>query len=346
MPQTKDVESASGPPQADREEEAGYDPAVLETGDPSASGGLEDDYDYEDVAVEGGPEPDAKDDEGGKDEKPVEAKEDETSESASGGFDAELLGHARQLGFDEAEARAFGTPDNLVKGLTSMMDVMEAASQSASGGPQQVGDKKESASGEPQLKLDIVADLLKDENIDPDLASSINGLFNKLNDHYAVQMDQVQKAVGHLILSADQTQRAAQVDSARAYEQRFDSFVESLPAEYVDDVGKGPTAAMGPGEKAFRVRLKIDEKARVLRAGYEGQKNGRMPSERQLLQEAVQLVLGNKAKTAARNELSSKMNKRSSQKIGKATQRVEKPIDREDEAAATWDAYRKAAGLD
>lgn len=339
MPQTEDVEQ----PAVDQE--AGYDPAVLDTSDPTEKP-LEDSYNYDDVTAEGAPEPDVESDEKGKDEvageESAEEKDKETSEPVEDdSFDAELLGHARQMGFDETEARAFGTADNLAKALTSMLDVMEAVPQPT---PQPVEGAKDKAP--PELKLDLVNDLLKGEDIDPELAKSINGLFTKMNDHYANQMDQVQKAVGHLIMTADQTQKTSQADSARAYEQRFDTFIENLPAEYVDDVGKGPTASMGPGEKVLRTRLKIDEKARVLRVGYEGQRNGSMPSEKQLLEEAVQLVLGNKAKTAARNELSAKMNKRSSQTIGKATQRVEKPIDREDQAAASWDAYRKKAGLD
>lgn len=124
-------------------------------------------------------------------------------------------------------------------------------------------------------------------------------------------------------------------------EDRFDKLFDRLDETTVEFTGRGPRFLLDGSSEQGKVRGEIEKRFQVLANSYA--QAGQRASIAQVFDEAVQAVLGKqlreKEKENVLKEVSSKVTKRASQQISRATHRAPQPATRTEKAASFADQF-------
>lgn len=180
----------------------------------------------------------------------------------------------------------------------------------------------------------------KDEDGEPDYDKGIRALpseLERMNEHYAGEMDRISKTVQSL-------QKDAGVVREQQRIEQFDSFVNDLGDEYKDVFGKGKTLDMNTNSSQFKNRQNM---ADIIVNMERGQQQGgvAVSSLKSLLTLARNAVAGDKMAEIQRKKISSGLKKRSKQFQSKPTQREGSELGVNDAIAQKSKAYAREHDL-
>lgn len=238
-----------------------------------------------------------------------------------GGFSAELLDRAKDAGYTEEEAKAFGSPANLERAVTAIdrrladigngslsgaggtggEDASKAGGTGGDGGATDAATKKDGGGELPAgLKFEpFKVELDPEMAADPDVVRTITAM----NEHYAKQLEPFVKHVQGLIELTGQRQN-------EELEARLDGHFDSLGDDYNEVFGKGEGVELlekserndAKAKTALGNRQKVVSEMEALAAGY-SQAGRRMPSEGQLFEKAVRLIFPEHAEKLTRRRI-------------------------------------------
>ncbi len=257
--------------------------------------------------------------ESGEDESTTDESKggDDSKADETVGVDERIISAGRAFGMSRAQLEKMGN-DSATEMVMWAVQEREKAELSKS-----AGVKKEAESEEAEFKpfkLDI--------GEDDDVAAPIAEQFKKMNDHYAEQFEAMQSKHRQDTDSRAQEHDAMvkhiNAQSSASYESRFDTFMSELGPDFEADLGKGATASLERSSSEYKARVKVDDLATVIEAGYKALGH-EPPDERSRLMTAVRGTLGNKTETRARRAVEGKVKKRSTQILERPGSRERSP---------------------
>lgn len=247
-----------------------------------------------------------------------EKKEEAPSDEQIPEWNETLLAQAQELlGYNEKEARAFGTPENLSNAL-GRFDKRIAEIGYKTLPP---ADQQTVAPVSPQSGQIPIVEPVKDFEIklDPEVhGEDVIATFKGMKDFYGQQLSGVQKEVQEMRNDIKKRNAEVMLD-------HFDGMIDGLGKAYKDTFGEGPTNTIR-NEEDYENRMKVMAEMTALKVGF-AQIGFPDPSIPELFARSVRSVFGAKAETIARKEITAKLDKRSTQFIGKPSGREgSKPI--------------------
>jgi len=146
------------------------------------------------------------------------------------------------------------------------------------------------------------------------------------------KLNKLAEQVHQLTSSLQELQEAASEAEDRAIIETCDKFFASLDPEVYPQFGTRPLESLDEDSPEYQARLELLKKADALAAGYE-QVGEEVPSQEQLLEEALSIVAANQKVDAAKREVRKKVEQRSRQRIGRpgGRERAKKPRSEEEE---------------
>lgn len=252
---------------------------------------------------------------GGKDKQPAESEsrgKNETSsdsevEETGDDFDADLLAHAKDLGFSEKEARSLGTPEALRNSLsildremTRRRDAHRARQQQQSQQQRAPEPKQgetspaatenpagsEKKTGKFELKLDP-------QLVDPEVIASFEGM----RDHYEDRIGKLEQQISQMVPAVERVYMEAQAANVR----EFDTAIGKLGPRFVEVLGDGATTEMDQESDAWKARDRIYRRANRLAEDYQAE-GIRVPKLPELIRRAAYVEFPDQAKKQAKDE--------------------------------------------
>lgn len=247
-------------------------------------------------------------------------------------FDTELLRRAEQVGIPAHQAKTWPSPDAL---RTTVNELVW----------QRPGAAQQPAPTQPQQPKPLTVDDFKvgeeftAEDLGETTAKQLNALRNgaaeqafKQDQVHRKQVEDLQRAVGGMV---SQSQASAVHRDA----DTFDTFVQGRK-ELHAHLGKGPMASLKADSPQAKLRCETFNLAQQLAGMYT---NARVQkSAADICSDAVAIVLKDRMKTAANQEVASTLKARKGQALGKATQRTSDARTREQKAIENADARMRA----
>jgi len=286
---------------------------------------LHDDYDYDDSVGDddlstdekdkGDDDKDSADSQKAADETTSSKKEQEKTETETEekpAIDDDLLARAEEMGFTKYEAQSFSNAEDLKRTL----DILDGAWDAKPGGDKEEKAGEKDSQKEPEFKVDLNPD-----EYDEKVIKTFEDLNKFHTDRYAgleAKLNQVLEAVGN--------------EQAAAADVRFESMIEGLGEDFTDTLGKGPGHTLDRKGAQFENRIKLHEEIVRIAAGYAAL-NQRVPTEKELFEQAVGTVFKDKQKNLDMDKLGKKLNKRSKQSLGRAAPRKDKELSPDQRAA-------------
>lgn len=248
------------------------------------------------------------------------AKESPVESAAPDGFSDELLDRAAELGYTLDEIKGFRSEKSLEKEITRVETLQKRLQE------RQTGKK-------PVKETDPV----EETEPEPDWAEMIT------NGHdpevVAVNQKMWQRATKAEAL-VKQVFQAEQDRVIAAQTERFDETLNKIEGfeEILGSGNRGEMLKASPDHAANR--QKVFTKMLVLRRGYE-EAGEKIPSESELIQEAVQASFYKHSQTTARAKLKSDIKKAGSQALSRPNSAGAKPLSGAPAAAAKEDVFWK-----
>lgn len=230
------------------------------------------------------PSDDRKDDDGDDEETPGASGADAASDGEDNDFTDELIARAEEAGFNDEQAKAFGTPAMLEQAITAYERGLAALGRKKQEGSDGDGEVKNpaSASDEPFK-----------HGLDPELYDpSVLKALDAMAAHYESKM----KGLG------DQLQQilSAQEDRAQSeFEVRVEGMIDGLGKSFHDLLGKGSVSA---GSEHAKNRLALIDEMTALAAGYKATGKA-VPKEAELFSRALRSAFGENLSNLAKTEL-------------------------------------------
>ena len=228
-------------------------------------------------------------------------------------FDPALLARGATLGFSKEDAENVGDPkvfETMLNSFSERLAVFGAPPVEPGAPqppptappPQQQPPPETQPSAPEGFKIE-----LDPEAVEPPIVET----FNKLNDHYAAQMAEMQGALGYALAVIQQQQ-------TQSTTKRLDGYFAGLGEEFEPVVGKGTIAGLNP--EFAQVRGEIVTRMTALAQGF--QRIGRpVPPEDQLFQEAVNAVCAGKFREIEAAKVSAQLEKRKGGHVSRPTRR-------------------------
>jgi len=222
---------------------------------------------------------------------------------------------ARQLGYE---------PEEIANLTDAEIEAIERAGRrlrkklSELGQIQQEMTQKEQPSKEGEQAVEKITFTEDDLTLDTDVG------LEKLN--------KLAEQVHAINSSLQEIQQAASQAEDRAIIETCDKFFASLDPEVYPQFGTGTLESLDEDSPEYQARLELLKKADALAIGYE-QSGEEVPSQEQLLEEALSIVAANQKVNAAKREVRKKVEQRSKQRIGRpgGRERAKKPVSEEQE---------------
>ncbi len=255
----------------------------------------------------------------------------------------ELLTKAIQYGLTMVEAKSFKSAAALETTLTHLERVAALPNTDNTDVDKSKADAKDKEAA-PEFKPFVPKPLeLKCENedeIDESTTKSVKAMnehnaaqLKEMNEHYEQQM----KTMSDKLASVHSN---VALQTATNFEKDFDTYVADTGDEYVKELGKGGIRSLDgkSTERANRMKVMntmdvIDDTAR---------KSGvTLSPEKEVFQQALDIVFKDKAKKMATEKAVSSLDKRSKQSIGKPSGKKEtanSPIDKAIKTSKEFDA--------
>ena len=258
------------------------------------SGGSESSNDIDDLKSENTPSGKTGDASGNTEEKTDKS----SNESADNDFSDELLDRATNLGYSLDDIKGFRSENSLEK------DILRS---------ERLHQRLSERQGRQQFNEQPVEQYAPPQEPQPDWAEMIEAGHDP--DVIGLQQQMWQRAAN----AEAMVRHVYQVDQERAWSaqcERFDASINQLE-EYQSILGSGRRGELQKNSPDLASnRDKVFEKMIVLRNGY--QQSGReMPSESDLIQEAVQASFYKHAQETARKKLTGQIKKAGSQALSR-----------------------------
>ena len=240
---------------------------------------------------------------------------------AAAEFDAALLRHARDAGFSDEEARAFGDPAKLQRALTAydreMLNLRRGRQNGQPTQQQQPPQRQpqtppsQQAPREEQPARDASGRFVPREEkfelkLDPNLVDPeiISG-FNALQGHYESRIARLEAALEE----AAPVIRRSWAETQQIKVQQFDTALEKLGESFAELFGNDPTDELDPQSAHFQNRDKIFIAANELAEEYQA-RGKRVPRFAELVRRAAYSEFGDKLKQQARAEVKAELERR------------------------------------
>lgn len=244
-------------------------------------------------------------------------------------FDEELLSRAQQVGIPEHRARAQFSPETLRTTINELVwrepRVLREEAAPATPKEQELTVEHFKV-GEAFDADDLGEDLAKRLNVQRD--QSAVQMFEQHTAHQK-QMEDIKMAMGGMIARSEASQQQGDADT-------FENWVAATP-ELHQFLGKGRTDTLKPDSPQVKLRNRIFHRAKRVAVMYREEGEAKSPAD--ALSDAAAIVLNKQRKTAARQELTSKMTSRKDQSLAKPTQMPGPQASAEERAAAIMDEY-------
>lgn len=258
-------------------------------------------------------------------------------------FDPSLLSAAGLATAEEAKI-LFGTPKALENAVRLMDARSVAVAQVAAPAAPMVPAKTEqqmvipAAEVKPEFKM---PEPPEGEEWDEATVALVTGLQKQFADQLAAQQK---------VIAEQQKQTQAILDERAAIEVRryvedFDGFVNALPDEWNDTLGKGSGFELPKDGIAMKARVQLDQTARLLADGRAKQGQPPLPLN-DLLARALRVAFPQKQEQAVRKQIEAEVVKRHSLKTARPTVRSGgRPKSSLDAAAATAEQWYAKRGM-
>lgn len=211
------------------------------------------------------------------------------AEGETAEFSPNLLARAKELGISFVDAKSLGSPES----LTKVCDELEARADRSPRG----NDKPESRT-EPPAKPERRKLTLDPAVIGEDTAA----ILRQLDEQHAAELEAMREENKSLRERIERNLEAAR-------EERMSQYFDAQ-TDYQDIIGPDHP----------RNRGKVADKMEVLKAGYEAMKR-KVPSERELFQEAFATEFGDKQAAVARRKLTQSLERREKSLTARPDQR-------------------------
>ena len=236
--------------------------------------------------------------------------------------DEQLLGIARQIGFDDSTLAALGTTERIEGAVLGVLRSRRAEKI--------VGEPEK---GQPPERPEAIARLeanFKKDDWDETLATfgtNVVATVNSLVDRYE-RFEHILSDI-YSVMRENETERSF---------QQFDGLIGQLGEEYHELFGTGATRSLNEKTEHYQNRSKVWDAMEMLRQGAIATK-GRAPSDADLFQMATRIVTADKTKEMARSQVEKGLANRRKAAIAKPTGRREKPLSGEEAAIARADKW-------
>lgn len=261
-------------------------------------------------------------------------------------FDPTLLAAAGLATADEAKI-LFGTPKALENAVRLMdarsVAVAQQATTPPAAPPAPVEQQKPlpAAGTKPEFQMPTPPE---GEEWDEATVALVQGLQTQFAEQLAKQQAVIEA-------QAKQTESILQERKAfevRRYVEEFDGFVNALPDEWNDTLGKGSGFELSKDSVAMKARIQLDQTAKLLADGRAAQ--GQPPlAMNELLSRALRVAFPQKQEQAVRKQVEQEVIKRENLKTARPTGRTgAKPksgVDAAAEYAEKWYSKRGMANL-
>jgi len=248
------------------------------------------------------------------------------------GFSTDLLSRAEEAGFDEEEAREFGSPANLEKTLvrvdSRMAEVGRAAIEAAKPDKDEDEDEDDEPrrpargrrkSGKSRREKDDEPEY--DPGIDDDLSPGVGKALKDLQKRHAASLAERDDVIAEMRERVDEVMDERKAEKMDAVKVQIDRAFDAMPKEWQEIFGDGDVRQ---GTKEWDNRIKVlgtaEAMAHSIKVG-----GGRVPTEKNLILRAAHVDFGKHAKKLTRQSLTEKAKKRSSQITSRATSRKQSP---------------------
>ena len=267
-------------------------------------------------------------------ESPVETVDEDTgytpdvsAEQQPVEFPPELLEKAGQLGFRYEDIKALGTPDAVRVAIDR-----ELMSQQQ---PQQ----QEEQQAEPEAPSFDGLKGLVDKGFDEELVNELVETFGTLSTQNEQLQQQMQQMQTNHETTLEQVNNKAAAAEAASMINWFDEKFNSLPDNYQKFVGEGKSEAISQSSSEFQTRETIAQRYVKMREDWKGW-GFSGPNDAEIFDKAVQMTVGDHAKTSARNDIKSQMRKNGSQVTARPTHTQSTAADPRDAAAAFANSHK------
>lgn len=322
----------------DEEEEIDDTPAEDADLDDEGTGEVEpeDDDDDDDDAAEEGDADDSEDDaesDDGEDE-----PEDKQQESPDE-FTQDLLDYASDYGFNEADARDYGTARALRVAIKRERAQREQRSRAAGANGNGNGHAAQEEKDELEEKLAVKK---FEAEYDPEDGQSVRDYINKMNEHYATETTRVARSIHQTYRQQVSGLKSAFRDVAgRDAMREFDGLIKDLGKPYQETFGTGATLTM---QKTAANTVAYQNRVRLFKQFHaQAQMYGEGVDPAELFRKALSAEFRNEEKKRHRSEITDKLRSQGRRTIPKPSPtRSDAPRPKGKKATA---ARERAAGV-
>lgn len=270
---------------------------------------------------------DEDDDSGVDTETPASDGEDDSKKGtdaapAGTGIDAALLSRAHKLGMSAEKAREFESPAALKRALDWAESRTQQGSDTGLSREREEKPADQQQGKKPRINLEAFE---LDERFDPALhamAKNLKGMAEQINSAF----DELEQRTELTNSQAGKLTEWVQQREQEAFYDRFDSWVNSLGADWEPVFGKGGRKDVASNQAAVEARGQVLNEMLIYAAGYrQANPTGQIPDERELFQRAVRALHGDKTEKMAAQKVTQQLrDRRSGQFTTRPTQRQSK----------------------
>ncbi len=244
-------------------------------------------------------------------------------------LDAGLISRAKEAGLSDDDLSVFTTEAQLERVLTHVQRAEDRALVRPTA-------TKEPGEPEPEQVPEELNLGLDPEYQDPEVIKA----FKALDQRHQAQNKELRDQLGELTEHMREQGR-------RAHQSEFDSWVASLPKEYAEFLGEGPTSELNENSSAFKARNDVALAAGAMESRMS--QNGTAPSDRKaVLKRGLFAILGDKVvqieRAIAKSGETKRQRKTTAMPTHKRERNAQEPLG--DRAAHQWaQEFIKAEGL-
>jgi len=240
-------------------------------------------------------------------------------------WDADLLKRAAEMGIEEDDAKAFGSPEKLALAVGAAINMAEnflSKSQSQEpkkdeksddSGAVETDDESEFFFGKPPKKEepDTFDGGFDDSQGDDGLKTGVQ----KLHNWHKQRHTKAQERIKQLESQVESLSKSIRQAEAERYSEWFDSQIAGLGDGYGELLGQGPSADLEPGTEAYANRMKLVKAITTLRKGY----GDAAPGRSALFRQALGAAFAEQAQRIARKGVESQVRDRQGRFLSRPT---------------------------
>ncbi len=252
-------------------------------------------------------------------------------------FSPDLLQRASRLGFTAEEVLDFGSDRALSRAIAGQERLISHFADMQDADEGDTSSKPNADSKQAGPDVDALIQQLRDNEFGEEIIDPIAALHQQ-NQMLMQRLDEMSQATQQF---RDSTAQAQQREQANQMLTWFDRGLSELPDSYQKLVGEGPTGSVDRESAEFKNRDRLYHMAHSLQSNW--QANGFTgPHDTKILEAAAHAAFGAHARTAARQEVKSKMRRNGGQTVSRPSQnRNGETVDPRERAAQAVENFWK-----